>query len=208
MGEKSLWGIHPTALIDIDLRPLQNGVPAYSDSEIHPAEIAQDSYIGPFCVIGHTVSIGSHVIIDAYTKIDPEVSIGDRTLLVYRATIGGQVVIGEDCVVGGSVSEGSNIGDRCRSFGKLIHSHTNSTMSWDHHSEPEPGPTLLDDSFVAHDAVVVGQVRIGPQSYVCSGAIVTKDVPPFHIAFGVNSIVHHSEWPGPLSENPLFSIDK
>ena len=196
--------IHSTALVGVELRPLQGMLKTQDIANYGPPVLADDVYIGPYCIIGLNVRLGKGVIVDAFCKLDPNASVGEGTLLVYRAAIGSNTKIGRDCVIGGTVSEGTEIGDRCRSFGQLIHSHHDSVASWDHRPDSEPGPELLDDSFVAHGALVIGQVTIGPKAYVCAGSVITRDVPERHIAFGVNQIVKFDQWPGSLSENPLF----
>jgi UDP-3-O-[3-hydroxymyristoyl] glucosamine N-acyltransferase len=196
--------IHETAVIGFEFRFLQGCIKSDDPDQYGEIKLPKELYVGPFAIIGGNAAIGERVIIDAYCKIDPGAKIGDDTLISYRATIASTAVIGNDCVVGGNVSEGTTIGDRSRSFGKLIHRHTDSTMSWDHHDVPEPGVTVHNDSFIGHDATVIGAVTIGPFSYICSGATITKDVPPFHIAYGFNKIIHYSEWKGELSNNPLF----
>ncbi len=196
--------IHPTALIGVELRPLQGMTRTQDGQKYGQPHIQETVHVGPFCVIGMNVYLDDKVIVDAYCKIDPNVHVGSNTLIIYRASLGSGAVIGRDCVVGGTVSEGTVIGDRCRTFGKLIHTHANSTMPWDHRPVPEPSPTVLNDSFVAHGALVMGGVTISPRAYICAGAIVTRDVPTKHIAFGCNQIIPHNKWAGQLRGNPLF----
>lgn len=201
MGKKF---IHETAILGIGYRFLQGCIDSTELSKQGQVMLPDNIYIGPYSIIGFNVKIGNGVIIDAFCKVDPYATIGEDTLITYRATVASGAQIGNNCVIGGNVSEGVVIGNRCRTFGKLIHKHTDSTMSWDHHETPEPGVTLLDDSFVGHDATIIGGVTIGPRSYICSGAIITKDVPPLHIGHGTNQITHYSQWRGELSENPIF----
>ncbi|MBA2321649.1 MAG: hypothetical protein H0V89_10885 [Deltaproteobacteria bacterium] len=48
------------------------------------------------------------------------------------------------------------------------------------------------------ESVVVGEyaVSIGPRAYVAAGAVVTRDVPPDHIATGTNVLTPMSRWSG------------
>lgn len=196
--------IHPTAVVGERFRYLQGCVISQDVNKLGDIELPDEVYIGPFVLIGLNVQIGNKVVIDAYCKVDSGATIGSKSLVTYRGTIGSGAVVGTDCVVGGNVSEGTKIGNRCRSFGKLIHKHTDSTMSWDFHDEPEPGVTVEDDCFIGHDSTVIGGITIGHHSYICSGALITRDVPPYHIGFGVNQIKHYSEWKGELRDNPMF----
>jgi acetyltransferase-like isoleucine patch superfamily enzyme len=48
------------------------------------------------------------------------------------------------------------------------------------------GPiVILDNSFIGHGAIVMPNVRIGPNSVVAAGSVVTKDVPSGMIVGGV-----------------------
>lgn len=44
---------------------------------------------------------------------------------------------------------------------------------------------IKDNSFVGHGAIVMPNVRIGPNSVVAAGSVVTKDVPPGVVVGGV-----------------------
>ncbi len=199
----SNYYVDPTAIINAPLRFLEGCIQTKKRKKretILPNKI----YIGAYSVIGENVSLGEGVIIDSHCTIDPNTNIGDDTLVTYKATIGGNTIIGKNCVIGGYVPENCKIADRCRIFGNLVHTHNDTTMSWDHHENPEPSVTIHEDSFVGFGAIIAGGFEIGPKSYVCAGAIVTRTVPPFHIASGVNNIVHYTEWKGELKNNPIF----
>ena len=195
--------IHSTAVVGNPLRWLQGCVPPDS---VEPATITlpESIYVGPFATIGEGVILGEGVVLDAYCSVEPYASIGTNSILIYRAWVGGDAKIGRDCVIGGFVPENAVIGDRCRVFGNLVHTHRDTTMSWDHHETPEPSVTVLEDSFVGFGATVAGGFSVGPRAYVCAGSIVTRPVPPDHIACGVNEICHFTAWHGQLRENPIF----
>jgi len=106
-------------------------------------------------------------------------------------------------VIGGFISEGCVIGDRCRVFGQLVHKQVDTTQPWDEHEIPEPSVRIGDDAFVGFNALVIGGVDIGSRAYVAAGAIVTRSVPPRHIAYGINRVVPFSAWKGALANNPI-----
>jgi acetyltransferase-like isoleucine patch superfamily enzyme len=60
----------------------------------------------------------------------------------------------------------------------------------------EPAPIIEDRAVVGRESVVVGGVTIGSDSYVAAGAIVTKSLPPDHIALRANEFLPLSEWRG------------
>jgi acetyltransferase-like isoleucine patch superfamily enzyme len=205
MEQSQHFYIDSQAIIGFPFRFLQGceiSSESKTDQKDHP--LPSKLYIGPFSIIGNGVRFGEGVVIDDNCKVSGNVSIGQNTLVTYRSRIGGNAVIGNDCVIGGAITENAFIGDRCRIFGSLVHRHADSTMSWDFHEVPEASSKIYDDSFIGFGAVIAAGISIGPNSYVCAGTILTKDVPPLHIASGVNKIVHFEKWNGVLKNNPIF----
>ena len=81
--------IHQTAIIGHALRPLQ-GMICSKENPMDPKVIIEgDLYIGPYSVVGEGVCLGKNVIIDVYCNIERGVIIGENTLIVHRATVGG-----------------------------------------------------------------------------------------------------------------------
>lgn len=167
--------------------------------------IAGDTYIGYYSIIGSSSKIESHAIIDDYCVIESRVTIGKGSLLIYRAQVCNDAQIGNDCVIGGFVAERVKIGNRCRVFGKVIHLQHDPSLGWDDDDAEEVSPVIKDSAFVGFGAVVSGDVTIGEGAFVCANALVTKDVPDFHIASKINQIVHFSKWNGRLCKSPFFS---
>lgn len=196
--------VHPTALVGEPMRPLQGMVWSEWDPPTRAPRLADPVYVGAFCIVGEGAELARGVILDAYCVVGRGATIGADTLLTYRAEVCGHASIGQRCVIGGLISEDCMIGDDCRVLGDIVHVHTNASMSWDHHDPPEPSATIRDRTFVGVNATVVGGITLGPNAYVCAGAVVTRDVPPRHVVSGVNSMVPFDEWRGPLAESPFF----
>ncbi len=198
--------IHDTAVIGCGPRFLQGAVPWKLADQNANVVLPESIYVGPFAIIGVGAKLKEGVVIDAYCRVEPLAEMGEDSLLLYRGTVGFSAKIGKECVIGGSVSEGTIVGDKSRSFGKLIHTHADSTQPWDFRVDDEVSPIVHHDSFVGHDATVIGPVEIGPYSYVCAGATISRKVPPRHIAYGCNQILHYTKWKGELKNNPLFTL--
>lgn len=196
--------IHPTAIIGQPLRPLQGMVISKENPVEKNVIMEENIYIGPYSIVGEGAYLGNNVIIDSYCNIERGVRIGKGTIVVHRATIGGFSNIGSDCVIGGLIGEGTVIGNKCRIFGTVVHKQDDPSQSWDHRKEPEPSVIIDDNSFVGFESFLAGDIHIGPQAYVCAGAVITRDVPSGYIAFGRNQLVHHSEWKGKLGDSPVF----
>jgi acetyltransferase-like isoleucine patch superfamily enzyme len=163
-------------------------------------------YIGFYSIVGTGTEIGSHSIINDFSVVESGVKIGKRTLLIYRAQVCNDARVGDDCVIGGLIGERTTIGNRCRIFGNIVHSQENPSLPWDGDESEEKAPTIKDFAFVGFGAVIAGEITLGYKAYILAGAIITKHVPDFHIAWGVNEVVHFSKWKGrKLSQSHFFS---
>lgn len=196
--------IHTTAIIGQPIRPLQGMVLSRENPEIKEIVMGEELYIGPYTIIGEGVCFGNKVIVDSFCNIERGVKIGQNTIVVHRATIGGYSIIGTDCVIGGLIGEGTVIGNNCRVFGTVVHKQDDPSQSWDHRAEAEPSVVIHDNSFIGFEAFVAGKIEIGPQAYICAGAVITRSVPTGYIAFGKNEMLHHSKWKGELGRSPIF----
>lgn len=151
--------------------------------------------IGRNCEIGSHVTIlkgariSDNVSIDDFTTVEQDVDIGHGTILTYHAIVCNGAKIGARAKVGGFIGERSVVGDDCRVFGRLVHKQDDPAAGWD--ELDELAPKLGHHVFVAFGAVVAGGIKIGTRSYVCAGAVVTRDVPPRNIVTGVNQSVHY-----------------
>jgi acetyltransferase-like isoleucine patch superfamily enzyme len=75
-----------------------------------------------------------------------------------------------------------------------VHEYTQPHLDW--WEVTEPAPTIRHDSIVAMSAMIVGGVTIGPYAYVAASAVVTRDVPPWHVAVGNNKFIPCQSWTG------------
>lgn len=196
--------IHPTAIIGQPIRPLQGMVISEENPPNKEIVMGEELYIGPYSIVGEGVEFGNKVIIDVFCNIERGVKIGQGTIIVHRATIGGYSIVGRECVIGGLIGEGTVIGDNCRIFGTVVHKQDDPSQSWDHRVEPEPSVIIHDYSFIGFESFVAGKIEIGPHAYICAGAVITKNVPAGYIAFGKNEMIHHSKWKGELGKSPIF----
>lgn len=191
------------AIIGKQYRPLI-GFP--NDEIDTPTVINRNVYVGFSTIIGAGSVINEGAILDDFSVIECEVRIGADTLVTYRSQVCNEAQIGMNCVIGGFVAEKVVIGDRSRVFGQIVHSHHNPTAPWDDPQAEEASAVIESDVFVGFNAIIAGGVRLEKGSYVCAGAIVTKDVPSGHVAYSVNQIVPATEWKGPLNGSNLFKL--
>jgi acetyltransferase-like isoleucine patch superfamily enzyme len=195
--------IHETARIGESYRFFQGGKAPYGFDDT-PVSFGKNVWIGAYTVVGNSVQLGSGVVIDHYCVVEPGSILGDNTLLIYRAVVGCGAQIGKNCVIGGFISENCLIENDCRIFGKIVHRHINTKEPWDEHEVPEPSATICNGAFIGFEAMIIGGVTIGANSYVAAGAIVTRDVPPRYVAINRNEFIPISKWKGPLKYNPAM----
>lgn len=167
--------------------------------------IGPHAYVGYHSVIGAGSTLSDGAIVDDYCSIENDVIVGPRTLVIYRAQICNEAAIGANCVIGGFIAERVVVRDRSRVFGKIVHSQRNPSLGWDDPDAVEESAVVDADAFIGFDALVAGKVVIGTMAYVCAGAIVTRDIPARHVAYGVNRIVPREQWKGPLAQSPFFA---
>lgn len=189
------------AVIGKPFRPLI-GI-TVNDEELETV-IGPQGYVGYYSLVGSGTVIEAGVVLDDFSVIECSVNIGQNALVIYHAQICNEARIGRDCVIGGFVAERVVVGNRSRVFGKIVHSQHNPSLRWDAPEAEEGSATIEDDVFIGFDAIVIGQVNVGAGAYICAGSIVTRNVPSRYVAYGVNKIVPHSEWRGPLHRSAFF----
>ncbi|HEY4831234.1 MAG TPA: hypothetical protein VIH61_01555 [Waddliaceae bacterium] len=170
--------------------------------------IGKQVYIGFYSLIGARTEIGSHTIIDDFSVIESDVRVGTRNLIIYRGQICNEARIADNCVIGGLIGERTIVGNNCRIFGKIVHSQNDPSLPWDGDGSEEKAAKIKDFAFVAFGAIVAGNVTLGYRSYTLAGAVITKDVPDFHIAYGVNEVIHSSKWRGKKLRQSAFFWEK
>ncbi len=106
-------------------------------------------------------------------------------------TIGEKVFVGEDLIVVSIISEKScelNIGNRV-SIGPRVTLVLSSDANWselmDQIDYVKSFIVLKDDCWLGAGVIVLPGVTIGKCSIVGSGAVVTKDVPPYTVVAGI-----------------------
>jgi acetyltransferase-like isoleucine patch superfamily enzyme len=104
--------------------------------------------------------------------------IGDHTAVAPFVHIwcGGRVVIGARCMIGSHVAISS-----------LTHDHTQPKMFGTMVARPV---AIGDDVWIGAHAVILPGVTLGDGCVVGAGAVVTRDVPPRAIVYGVPARIH------------------
>lgn len=109
--------------------------------------------------IGKNVTVGTHVVIEGHCAIGDRVSIQTGAFLPTHTTIARDVFIGPHAVLTNDV---------------------NPAGPYDPH-----GPTVHAEAVIGANATILPGVEVGAGAFVAAGAVVTRDVPPGHVAMGV-----------------------
>ena len=111
------------------------------------------------CRIGDHVLLGSNVVVDSQCRIGSHVSIQSSVYLPTGTEIGDHVFLGPNCVI---------LNDRypIREGSKL------------------EAPVLERGVTLGGNATILPGVRVGEGCFVAAGAVVTRDVPKWHLAVG------------------------
>lgn len=191
------------AVLDTPRRPLIR----YPHSNLRKDEstFGVRVWIGAYCVVGTSVVFGDGVILSDGSFVESNVVLGNDTLLTYRCLVCADSVIGENCVIGGFIGENTHIGNSCRIFGDILHHHIDPTKDWDAPTSMEKGAIISDSVFIGFGAKITRPITINSNVYICPNAIVSVDVPPFHVVKGVNELVPVELWPGELSHSTFFN---
>jgi acetyltransferase-like isoleucine patch superfamily enzyme len=159
-----------------------------------PVEVGDRCLLFNQVVVYEGVAIGAACVVEDRVRVGYDCQIGAGTRLMYGAYVCDRVQIGVDARIAGFVCDGSRIGARSTVMGSLTHEYTRPHEGW--FGTVEADPVVEEDCVVGYGAVVVGGVRVGPQSYVAAGAVVTRDVPAQHVVTGFNAMTPADRWPG------------
>jgi UDP-N-acetylglucosamine acyltransferase len=176
------------------------------------AEIDVDVEIGPYVVIEGPVRIGSGCVIQPHAVIAGQVAIGKNNRIGYGAVIG---AFPQDLSFSSDTNSGVEIGDEnvireyctihrgTKEGSKTVVGSQNLLMVGAHmgHNSKIGNQVILANNALLggyveiHDRVFVGGgsvihqfTRMGMISLLQGGSAVSKDIPPFTIAAGKNSV--------------------
>jgi acetyltransferase-like isoleucine patch superfamily enzyme len=130
--------------------------------------------------VGDDFQTGHHVTIREHTNIGHHVVVGTNTVIDGNVTIGDFVKIQSNCYIPTHVT----IGRRVFLGPNVILTNDRYPLKMRKAYKPE-GPILEDGVTLGGGVVVCPGVRIGHDSFVAAGAVVTRDVPPHSLVMGI-----------------------
>lgn len=131
------------------------------------------------CIIGNYFTSGHNVVIREKTVICDHVTIGTNTVIDGYVRIGSFVKIESQCYIPTHVI-----------IGKRVFIGPNVVMTNDRYplkmrNTYKPcGPKIEDGVTIGANSTLLPGITIGYGSFIAAGSVVTKDVPPLHLAKG------------------------
>lgn len=171
-------------------------------NNIHPTAIIGDQVkigtnnsVGPYAVISGAVEIGDNNWIGSHSSIGGPAEIrGSKHPTTWETeehsgslSIGSNNVIREGCIIHAGYFQGTRIGNDCYIMNQAYIAHDcqisdavtiSSTVAIGGHA------VLLDGCNLGLGAVVHQRRVIGKGAMIGMGSVITKDVPPYSLAFG------------------------
>jgi acetyltransferase-like isoleucine patch superfamily enzyme len=132
--------------------------------------------------VGGGAVVGHHTLLRSFVTVGQETQLGHH-LTIERATrIGAHV----RCSPGSHITSSCVLADRVF-LGAGVRTVNDREMIW---RDPDRAPELIPPSFghgarVGSGSVILAGVSIGDRALVGAGAVVTRDVPPGAVAYGV-----------------------
>ena len=133
---------------------------------------------------GDDFQTGHHVMIREKTRIGDHVVVGTNTVIDGQVTIGSFVKIESNCYI----PTHATLGNRVFLGPNVTLTNDRYPLKMRDHYKPE-GPIIEDGVTLGGGVVVCPGVRIGADSFVAAGAVVTKDVPPGSFVKGVPGVI-------------------
>lgn len=131
------------------------------------------------CQMGDYFQTGHHVLIREQTLVGQHVMVGSHTVIDGQVQIGNFVKIESHCYIPTHVI----IGHRVFLGPKVVLTNDRYPLKMRHKYRPE-GPVIADRVTIGANATILPGITIGAGAFVAAGAVVTKDVPPMHLALG------------------------
>lgn len=139
--------------------------------------------IGNDCIVGHNtvirfnVKIGNHSTIGNLCMLEGNTSIGHHTLITSSCHICQKTTIG-NYVFFSAFSVTTN-------DPKMYYYRKEYSKETGSHWRLLNGPTIKDGARIGVGVIVFPNITVGKQAVLGAGAVVTKDVPDYAIAYGV-----------------------
>ena len=146
-----------------------------ANSTIRPGAIYSMAKVGKNTRTGHNFLVRENTVI------------GDGCLIGTNVVIDNDCVVGDNCSfqTGAYIPTGSRIGDRVFLGPNASLTNDKTPLRTEYKLE---SITVEDDVTVGSNATLMPGITVGKGAFIAGGAVVTKDVPAWHIAKGCPAV--------------------
>ena len=176
------------------------GIPSLSVGE-GEVVIGKDCEILHHVVIEPGANLGDRVHVDHFCRVGSGSLIGNDTRILYGARVHENVVIGENCRIAGNCPDMTKIGNHVTHMGRINHSYNFPFEDWDGPSEI--AATVEDCVVIGANALLIGNIRIGRNTFIAPGEIIRRDIPPDSFC-SRSQIRHLPNWPAIIKLLPTL----
>ena len=153
-----------------------------NQENIEGCEIGDGSKIRPGAIYS-TAKVGKNTRTGHNFLVREKSIVGDGCLIGTNVVIDNNCVIGDNCSfqTGAYIPTGSKIGNRVFLGPNASLTNDKTPLRTDYNLE---AITVEDDVTVGSNATIMPGITLGEGAFIAGGAVVTKDVPAWHLAKG------------------------
>lgn len=128
-----------------------------------------------FCARHMLASCGKNVNVERHARFGRGVTLGDNSGIGINASVGNEVHIGSDVMMGPD----------CVIYTAMHNYDRRDVLIREQGYAPLRPVTVEDDCWIGGRVTILPGVTLGKGCVIATGAVVTKDVPPYAVAAGV-----------------------
>jgi UDP-3-O-[3-hydroxymyristoyl] glucosamine N-acyltransferase len=132
--------------------------------------------VGAHALLYGEVEIGDRSTLDPFSRVGPRAAVGSDNRILYGARVHEECVVGDRCRVAGNCPDRTIFGSDVVHLGRIAHSfHFPFAEDWD--LPQEQGPSIGSRVAIGPEALIVGAITIGDNTFVLPGEVVRSDLP-------------------------------
>lgn len=188
-GSRIGENVRVDANVVIGKQPMKAVTSATTDTsgKLEGAVIGNGCIIGTNAVIYAGAKIGNDCLVADFASVREDVTIGEKTIVGCRATIENKVTVGSYCKIQSGVSlvPYTVVEDHVFLAPWVTTANDAFAGRTEKRKELYAGPTIRKGARIGLSAKLLPGVEIGEDAFVGAGSLVTKDIPPRKVVYGV-----------------------